>query len=106
MGGGVPEEHSEGDADGHLGDPALPLAVGHAERDHSGDRREERQVVAEDVGGEKVVVKKLSKQDIAKMIGASREMVSRVMKVLEERGFIQTQENGSIVVKERLNALG
>ena len=49
---------------------------------------------------------KISRQDIAKMVGASREMVSRVMKDLEERGFIQTQENGSIVVKERLNALG
>ena len=44
--------------------------------------------------------------DLAKMVGASREMVSRVMKDLEERGFIQTQDSGSIVVKERLNSLG
>ena len=56
--------------------------------------------------GERIVRDKISRQDIAKMVGASREMVSRVMKDLEERGFIQTQENGSIVVKERLNALG
>ena len=47
--------------------------------------------MAEDVGGEKMVVKKLSKQDIAKMIGASREMVSRVMKDLELGGYIETR---------------
>ena len=56
--------------------------------------------------GELLIREKISRQDIAKMVGASREMVSRVMKDLEERGFIQTQENRSIVVKERLNALG
>ncbi len=56
--------------------------------------------------GEMLIREKISRQDIAKMVGASREMVSRVMKDLEERGFTQTQENGSIVVKERLNALG
>lgn len=59
-----------------------------------------------DVEGEMLIREKISRQDIAKMVGASREMVSRVMKDLEERGFIQTQENGSILVKERLNALG
>ena len=47
--------------------------------------------MAEDVGGEKMVVKKLSKQDIAKMIGASREMVSRVMKDLELGGYIEAR---------------
>ena len=56
--------------------------------------------------GEMLIREKISRQDIAKRVGASREMVSRVMKDLEERGFIQTQENRSIVVKERLNALG
>jgi CRP-like cAMP-binding protein len=56
--------------------------------------------------GELLIREKISRQDIAKMVGASREMVSRVMKDLEERGFIQTQENGSILIKERLNALG
>ena len=59
-----------------------------------------------DVEGEMLIREKISRQDIAKMVGASREMVSRVMKDLEERGFIQTQENGSILVKEWLNALG
>jgi len=31
-------------------------------------------------------------------------MVSRVMKDLEERGLIETQETGSVVLKERLTA--
>jgi DNA-binding transcriptional regulator YhcF (GntR family) len=39
------------------------------------------------------------------MVGASREMVSRVMKDLEERGFVQTQADGSMIVKERLSSL-
>jgi DNA-binding transcriptional regulator YhcF (GntR family) len=41
---------------------------------------------------------------LAKVVGASREMVSRVMKDLEERGMIQTQENGSVIIKEQLTA--
>lgn len=56
--------------------------------------------------GELLIRERISRQDIAKMVGASREMVSRVMKDLEERGFIETQDNGAIVVKERLGALG
>jgi CRP/FNR family cyclic AMP-dependent transcriptional regulator len=48
---------------------------------------------------------KISRQDLAKMVGASREMVSRVMKDLEERGFVQTQPDGSMLVKERLSSL-
>lgn len=48
---------------------------------------------------------KISRQDIAKMVGASREMVSRVMKDLEERGYIETLENGAILIKARLSTL-
>jgi CRP-like cAMP-binding protein len=48
---------------------------------------------------------KISRQDLAKMVGASREMVSRVMKDLEERGLVQTQADGSMLVKERLASL-
>ena len=44
----------------------------------------------------------VSRQDMAKVVGASREMVSRVMKDLEERGVIETQDNGSVVLKQRL----
>ena len=59
-----------------------------------------------DIDGQLLIRDKISRQDIAKMVGASREMVSRVMKDLEERGFIETRENGSMIVKERLNTLG
>jgi len=55
-----------------------------------------------DAGGNAVIRDKVSRQDLAKMVGASREMVSRVMKDLEERGMIETQENGSVVIKEQL----
>jgi CRP/FNR family cyclic AMP-dependent transcriptional regulator len=49
---------------------------------------------------------RITRQDIAKMVGASREMVSRVMKDLEERGFIETREDGSMLIKDRLTTLG
>jgi CRP/FNR family transcriptional regulator, cyclic AMP receptor protein len=48
-----------------------------------------------------VIREKISRQDIAKMVGASREMVSRVMKDFEEQGFIETQPDGAIWVRER-----
>src|SRR5258705_7217284 len=44
--------------------------------------------MAETVDGQKVVTKKLAKQDIAKMIGASREMVSRVIKDLQPGRYL------------------
>lgn len=56
---------------------------------------------AEVIGGEKVVTKKLSKQDIARMIGASREMVSRVMKHLERAGFIEVRSS-TIVIRDTI----
>jgi CRP/FNR family transcriptional regulator, cyclic AMP receptor protein len=61
---------------------------------------------SEDGSGNAVIRDKVSRQDLAKMVGASREMVSRVMKDLEERGFIETREDGSVLVKERLHTLG
>ena len=59
----------------------------------------------EEGDGTLLIRERLSRQDIAKMVGASREMVSRVMKDLEERGFIQTQDDGAIAVKDRLTTL-
>ncbi len=56
--------------------------------------------------GRTLIRDKVSRQDLAKTVGASREMVSRVMKDLEDRGYIETQANGSLVIKDRLNALG
>ena len=52
-------------------------------------------------GEVKIIRNKVSRQDMAKVVGASREMVSRVMKDLEERGVIETQDNGSVIIKER-----
>ena len=52
--------------------------------------------MSENVDGEKIVTKRLPKQDIAKMIGASREMVSRVMKDLQMGGYIEMR--GSTIV--------
>lgn len=39
-------------------------------------------------GGKRMVKQKISKQDMARMIGASREMVSKVMRDLEVGGYI------------------
>jgi CRP-like cAMP-binding protein len=55
-----------------------------------------------DAEGVQIIRHKVSRQDMAKVVGASREMVSRVMKDLEERGVIETQDNGFVVIKERL----
>ena len=55
--------------------------------------------------GELVIQEKISRQDLAKMVGASREMVTRVMKDLEERGFVVPRLDGTMVVKEHLDTL-
>jgi CRP-like cAMP-binding protein len=57
-------------------------------------------------GEKKLLIKdKMTRQDIAKMVGASREMVSRVMRDFEEQGFIKTNEDGSVILSERRNSL-
>jgi CRP/FNR family cyclic AMP-dependent transcriptional regulator len=57
--------------------------------------------MSEEVNGQRVVTKKLPKQDIAKMIGASREMVSRVMKDLQLGGYIEVRGR-TIVLRENI----
>ena len=52
-----------------------------------------------------VIRSKVSRQDLAKMVGASREMVSRVMKDLEERGFIETRDDGSLLLNDDIETL-
>ena len=47
--------------------------------------------MSENVNGQKMLTKRLAKQDIAKMVGASREMVSRVMKDLQIGGYIEVR---------------
>lgn len=53
--------------------------------------------MSEMVDGKRIVKKKISKQDMAKMIGASREMVSKVMRDLELSGYI-SYENDLLVI--------
>lgn len=50
--------------------------------------------------GRRVLRDKLQRQDVAKMIGASREMVSRVMKGLETDGFLVPQPDGCYILHE------
>ena len=59
---------------------------------------------SESVGGERVVRSKLPRQEIAKMIGASREMVSRVMKGLEIDGYIVPMPEGKLVLREKISS--
>ena len=54
-----------------------------------------------DAGGALLIRDKVSRQDLAKMVGASREMVSRVMKDFEEQGFIALLDSGAVRVIER-----
>lgn len=49
--------------------------------------------MSEVADGRRVVKKKMSKQDMAKMIGASREMVSKVMRDLELSGYIRYEDD-------------
>lgn len=55
--------------------------------------------------GHLIIREKISRQDIAKMVGASREMVSRVMKDIEERGFVESLPTGGMLIKDRLTSL-
>ena len=57
--------------------------------------------MAETVDGQKVVTGKLPKQQIAKMIGATREMVTRVMKELEASGHIEVRAH-QILLRDSL----
>ncbi|MBZ0144284.1 MAG: cyclic nucleotide-binding domain-containing protein [Rhodocyclaceae bacterium] len=62
------------------------------------------ELAEEDADGQQVVMKKISKQDIAKMVGASREMVSRVMKDLSLQGLIE-EGGGRILLREKINLI-
>ncbi|HMM54967.1 MAG TPA: cyclic nucleotide-binding domain-containing protein [Candidatus Desulfobacillus sp.] len=59
------------------------------------------EMAEEDGEGQRVVTRKISRQDIAKMVGASREMVSRVMKDLQLQGLIE-EDGGRILLRDKL----
>ena len=52
--------------------------------------------------GKLVVGEKLSQQDIANMVGASREMVNRILKDLSDRGYISVESKTITIHDERL----
>ena len=58
-----------------------------------------------DANGSLVIHDKISRLDLAKMVGAPREMVTRVMKDLEQRGFVTVRLDGAMVIKEHLDTL-
>jgi CRP/FNR family cyclic AMP-dependent transcriptional regulator len=56
--------------------------------------------MSESVDGQRVITRRISKQDIAKMIGASREMVHKVMRDLQVSGYIEMQ-GSTIVLRDK-----
>ena len=56
------------------------------------------------IKGERIVRNRLPRQQIAKMIGASREMVSRVMKGLEVEGYVVALPEGRLRLCEKISA--
>jgi CRP/FNR family cyclic AMP-dependent transcriptional regulator len=57
--------------------------------------------MAEEIDGQWVVQRAPPKQEIARMIGASREMVSRVVKDLQEKDLIRTDKRKIIVLDRK-----
>ena len=57
--------------------------------------------MSETIDGQHVITKKITKQEMARMIGASREMVTRAMRDLRARGFIETRD-GAIYLRDNI----
>ena len=58
--------------------------------------------MAEEVNGQWLVQRAPPKQEIARMIGASREMVSRVVKDLHEKGLIRAEKRKIVLLDRQL----
>lgn len=58
------------------------------------------------VDGVRMIRGRVSRQDVAKMVGASREMVGRVMRELENDGLISARENGLVLLLDHVQQLG
>jgi CRP/FNR family cyclic AMP-dependent transcriptional regulator len=52
--------------------------------------------------GKLMVGEKLSQQDLANMVGASREMVNRILKDLSDRGFISIESKAITIINREL----
>lgn len=58
--------------------------------------------LAVETDGKLMVGEKLSQQEIANMVGASREMVNRILKDLSERGYISIESKQITIHNEKL----
>jgi len=56
--------------------------------------------LAKEQNGELVIEQRLTQQDIANMVGASREMVSRILKDLSTGGYIRIEDRKIIIAKQ------
>ena len=56
--------------------------------------------LAKEQNGELVIEQRLTHQDIANMVGASREMVSRILKDLSTGGYIRIDDKKIIIAKQ------
>jgi len=52
--------------------------------------------------GKLMVGERLSQQDLANMVGASREMVNRILKDLSDRGFISIESKSITIINREL----
>jgi CRP/FNR family cyclic AMP-dependent transcriptional regulator len=52
--------------------------------------------------GKLMVGERLSQQDLANMVGASREMVNRILKDLSDRGFILVESKSITIINREL----
>jgi len=57
--------------------------------------------LSEEINGERVINEKLTQQNIASLVGASREMVARILKDLRTGGYI-SQRNNQIIIHKAL----
>jgi CRP/FNR family cyclic AMP-dependent transcriptional regulator len=56
--------------------------------------------LAKPVGGRQVVEERLTQQDIAERVGASRDMISRLMKDLVSGGYVTVEDRTIVILKK------
>ena len=62
--------------------------------------------MAEEIDGKLMVPRTPPKQEIARMIGASREMVSRVIKELQDKGLIRAERRSMVILDRNISKRG
>ena len=58
--------------------------------------------MAEEVDGQTLIRQRVSREKLAKIVGASREMTGRVLRSLERSGAICTRDDGSTLLDSKL----